>query len=79
VSGTSLGPLYSNEVSFYGRLYAPTDSSGKPQKTITEAIHRSAVENLTAEIQDCYQDAVEARRKAEAARSPIERADYVEI
>ena len=33
------------DVSFYERLYAPMDGSGKPLPTINEAIHRSVVED----------------------------------
>jgi hypothetical protein len=44
------------DVSFYERLYAPMDGSGKSLPTINEAIHRSVVERYQKQALICSDD-----------------------
>ena len=44
------------DVSFYERLYAPMDGSGKRLPTINEAIHRSVIERCQKQALICSDD-----------------------
>jgi uncharacterized protein (DUF2235 family) len=44
------------DVSFYERLYAPMDGSGKTLPTINEAIHRSVIERCQSQALVCSDD-----------------------
>ena len=44
------------DVSFYERLYAPMDGTGKPLPTVNEAIHRSVIERCQSQALVCSDD-----------------------